>query len=64
MQIWHNDVLVKSSQLHNGAVFSISKSGKWLFTGGWDKTISMLVRLNNKSIFIHLTKALTPDFGY
>lgn len=40
--MWYNDVLVKSSQVHNGVIFSITKSGKWLFTGGWDKTVSVL----------------------
>ncbi|KAL3504264.1 hypothetical protein ACH5RR_034105 [Cinchona calisaya] len=40
--IWYDGVLLKSSQVHNGAVFSISKNGKWLFTGGWDKTVNIL----------------------
>ncbi|KAK4429619.1 hypothetical protein Salat_1262500 [Sesamum alatum] len=41
IKIWHNDVLMKSTQTHKGAVFSVSKKGKWLFSGGWDKTISL-----------------------
>ncbi|XP_027148372.1 uncharacterized protein LOC113748960 [Coffea eugenioides] len=42
VMMWYNDVLVKSSQVQNGVLFSINKSGKWLFTGGWDKTVSVL----------------------
>ncbi|KAL2503615.1 zinc ion binding [Abeliophyllum distichum] len=41
IKIWHNDLLVKSLKTHNGAVFSTSKKGRWLFTGGWDKTINL-----------------------
>ncbi|KAL7155839.1 hypothetical protein ABFS83_03G102400 [Erythranthe nasuta] len=41
IKIWHNDVLLKSIETHKGAVFSICKKGKWLFSGGWDKTISV-----------------------
>ncbi|KAK4391045.1 hypothetical protein Sango_2167800 [Sesamum angolense] len=41
IKIWHNDVLMKSTQTHKGAVFSVSKKGKWLFSGGWDRTISL-----------------------
>ncbi|XP_051123452.1 uncharacterized protein LOC127246240 [Andrographis paniculata] len=41
IKIWRNDLLLKSTQTHKGAVFSISKKGKWLFSGGWDKTITL-----------------------
>ncbi|KAH6800020.1 hypothetical protein C2S52_000484 [Perilla frutescens var. hirtella] len=41
IKIWHNDVLLKSARTHEGAVFSVTKNGKWLFSGGWDKTISV-----------------------
>ncbi|KAG8378229.1 hypothetical protein BUALT_Bualt08G0116000 [Buddleja alternifolia] len=41
IKIWHNDVLLKSIQTHKGAVFSVRKNGKWLFSGGWDKTINV-----------------------
>lgn len=42
-QIWYNDVLVKSTRSHEGSVFSVAKNGKWLFSGGWDKKISVQV---------------------
>lgn len=50
-QIWFNDTLLKSTQAHNGAVFSACKKGRWIFTGGWDKTVSVQVNsLNIKNI--------------
>ncbi|KAJ0024647.1 hypothetical protein Pint_08108 [Pistacia integerrima] len=41
LQVWSNDVLMKSMQTHNGSILSICMEGKWLFTGGWDKTVSV-----------------------
>ncbi|CAA0809968.1 zinc ion binding [Striga hermonthica] len=41
VKMWHNDVLLKSTQTHKGAVFSVGKKGKWLFSGGWDKSINV-----------------------
>ncbi|PIN22016.1 Microtubule binding protein YTM1 (contains WD40 repeats) [Handroanthus impetiginosus] len=41
IKIWRNDILLKSIQAQKGAVFSVSKNGKWLFSGGWDKTVSI-----------------------
>ncbi|KAL7176359.1 hypothetical protein ACSBR2_029821 [Camellia fascicularis] len=41
MKIWRNDVLLKSKQAHNGAIFSVGMEGKWLFTGGWDKVVNV-----------------------
>ncbi|KAL8547903.1 hypothetical protein ACS0TY_007276 [Phlomoides rotata] len=41
IRVWCNDVLVKTIDTHKGAVFSVSKTGKLLFSGGWDKTISV-----------------------
>ncbi|KAL3641225.1 hypothetical protein CASFOL_016193 [Castilleja foliolosa] len=41
VKIWHNDVLVKSTQTHKGAIFSVCTMGKWLFSGGWDKTVNV-----------------------
>ncbi|KAK6131519.1 hypothetical protein DH2020_034726 [Rehmannia glutinosa] len=41
IKIWHNDVLLKSIESHKGAIFSVNKNGKWLFSGGWDKTINV-----------------------
>lgn len=43
LQIWHNDIILKSIEVHKGAVFSVSKKGKWLLSGGWDKTVNVQV---------------------
>ncbi|KAH1096827.1 hypothetical protein J1N35_013748 [Gossypium stocksii] len=39
VKIWRHDVLRKSMQIHNGAIFTVSLDGKLLFTGSWDRTI-------------------------
>ncbi|KAL5559676.1 hypothetical protein UlMin_035887 [Ulmus minor] len=41
IKFWRNDVFMKSMQLHEGAIFATGMEGKWLFTGGWDKTINV-----------------------
>ncbi|GFP89848.1 NAD kinase 2 chloroplastic [Phtheirospermum japonicum] len=59
IKIWHNDVLVKSEQTHKGAIFSVSKLGKWLFSGGWDKTINVqltCVRISGPGFGLQLQK--------
>jgi len=38
-------MLVKSEKLQNGAVYAVKLSGKWLYTGGWDKVINIQVCL-------------------
>lgn len=43
VQVWKNDTYVRSAQVHGGAIFSAAVQGKWLFTGGWDKTINIQV---------------------
>ncbi|RVW67446.1 Retrovirus-related Pol polyprotein from transposon TNT 1-94 [Vitis vinifera] len=45
--IWRNDVFMKSIQAHNGVVFAVGMEGKWLFTGGWDKSVNVQVHLQN-----------------
>lgn len=47
IQVWRNDMFMKSMQMHKGAVFAIAKEGKWLFTGGWDKTVNIQVHVQN-----------------
>lgn len=39
LKLWKNDVLKKSVQTHDGSIFAVSMEGKWLFTGGWDRTV-------------------------
>lgn len=36
---------MKSMQLHKGAIFATGMEGKWLFTGGWDKTVNVQVHV-------------------
>eukprot|EP01018_Ginkgo_biloba_P019358 Gb_32522 [translate_table: standard] len=38
-QVWKDDVLLKSSQVHNGAILALGVQQDFLFTGGWDKII-------------------------
>ncbi|CAM8936315.1 unnamed protein product [Rhodiola kirilowii] len=39
IKVWKNDVFKSSLHVHKGAVFAVSLDGKWLFSGGWDKTV-------------------------
>lgn len=48
-KIWKNDVLVKSEKLQNGAIYAVKLSGKWLYTGGWDKVINIQELLDDES---------------
>ncbi|KAF3447034.1 hypothetical protein FNV43_RR12214 [Rhamnella rubrinervis] len=41
IKVWRNEMFTKSMQMHKGAVFAIAKEGKWLFSGGWDKTVNI-----------------------
>ncbi|WCJ44418.1 zinc ion binding [Euphorbia peplus] len=41
IKIWRNDVFMKSIEEHKGAVFAIGMEGRRLFTGGWDKRVSV-----------------------
>ncbi|GAB2270389.1 hypothetical protein Dimus_005291 [Dionaea muscipula] len=41
IKLWLNDVLQKSTVVHTGSIFALSMEEKWLFTGGWDKTIKV-----------------------
>ncbi|KAL6515509.1 hypothetical protein OROHE_018543 [Orobanche hederae] len=41
IKIWHDDILVETTQAQRGAIFSIGKKGKWLFSGGLDKKINI-----------------------
>jgi hypothetical protein len=53
-QIWKNDVLVKSEKLQNGAIYAVKLSGKWFYSGGWDKIIKIQVCLLALLIYISL----------
>ncbi|CAN8292018.1 unnamed protein product [Cochlearia groenlandica] len=41
IQIWRDDTLMKSMKIQGGAIHGTAVNGKWLFTGGWDKTINV-----------------------
>lgn len=42
IKVWKNDVFIKSAKVHNSAIFAVSLEGKWLITGGREKTINIL----------------------
>ncbi|KAL6619215.1 hypothetical protein ACP70R_034354 [Stipagrostis hirtigluma subsp. patula] len=48
-KIWKNDILVKSEKLRDGAISAVKLSGKWLYTGGWDKVINIKELLEDES---------------
>ncbi|XAR62843.1 [Myosin heavy-chain] kinase [Bertholletia excelsa] len=41
IKIWRNNAVMKSTQNHNGQIFSICMEDRWLFTGGWDKVVNV-----------------------
>ncbi|KAI6690970.1 hypothetical protein NL676_027798 [Syzygium grande] len=41
IKVWKNDVYIKSAKVHNSAIFAVSLEGKWLITGGREKTINI-----------------------
>ncbi|KAG2303506.1 hypothetical protein Bca52824_032157 [Brassica carinata] len=41
IQIWRDDTSMKSMQIQSSAILSVALNGKWLFTGGWDKTVNI-----------------------
>lgn len=41
IKIWYDNELLSSREVHNGAVISLCKMGKWLFSGGWDMTMNV-----------------------
>ncbi|CAH8354565.1 unnamed protein product [Eruca vesicaria subsp. sativa] len=41
IQIWRDDTSMKSMQIQSSAILSVALNGKWLFTGGWDKTVNV-----------------------
>lgn len=43
---------MKSMQLHEGAIFATRMEEKLLFTGGWDKTVSVQVCVRKILFFL------------
>ncbi|KAJ0257551.1 WD40 repeat-containing protein [Hirschfeldia incana] len=41
IQIWRDDTSMKSMQIQSSAILSVVLNDKWLFTGGWDKTVNV-----------------------
>ncbi|KAK6938360.1 WD40 repeat [Dillenia turbinata] len=41
IQIWRNDEFKKSTKAQNGAICSLAMEGRWLFVGGWDRTVNV-----------------------
>lgn len=42
-QVWKNDELFKSQQIHNGAMYALTLDKGSIFTGGWDRIIHIQV---------------------
>lgn len=58
-------MFMKSIKMHNGAVFASGMEGKWLFTGGLDKTVNVQVHVQNmvSSYFILFPVFLCDEAG-
>ncbi|EPS67387.1 hypothetical protein M569_07378 [Genlisea aurea] len=41
LKIWRDDVLVKQTEIHKGAVFCLCKKGGLLFSGGLDRSVNI-----------------------
>ncbi|KAJ8773371.1 hypothetical protein K2173_028548 [Erythroxylum novogranatense] len=41
VKVWRNDMLMKSLKFHSGAVFATTMDNTLLFTGGWDRNVSV-----------------------
>lgn len=41
IKIWKNDVFKRSLQVQDGSIFALDLEGKWLFSGGWNRTINV-----------------------
>ncbi|KAK6939928.1 WD40 repeat [Dillenia turbinata] len=39
--IWRNDEFKKSTKAQNGTICSLAMEGRWLFVGGWDRTVNV-----------------------
>uniref|UniRef100_R7VZA3 Myosin heavy chain kinase B n=1 Tax=Aegilops tauschii TaxID=37682 RepID=R7VZA3_AEGTA len=49
LEIWKDDVLVKSEKLQNASIYAVKLNGKWLYTGGMNKAINIQELLEDKS---------------
>jgi hypothetical protein len=49
LKMWKNDALVKSVKLQISAIYAVKLSGKWLYTGDWDKIIGIRELLEDES---------------
>lgn len=52
---------MKSAQEHDGAIFSACKKEKWIFTGGWDKTIKVKVCAQHMKIAVFVLFMYHPN---
>lgn len=41
VKLWKNDVLLKPIETQGGAIFALGIKEKWLFMGGWDRTLDV-----------------------
>lgn len=45
LQIWRDNLLIKSTAAQEGAVFSVFMKAMLIFTGGWSKTVTIQVNM-------------------
>ncbi|CAA6667706.1 unnamed protein product [Spirodela intermedia] len=41
IKTWRDGRLLKSAQVLDGAIFSVDVDGRWVFAGGWDRTVQV-----------------------
>ncbi|CAA7404517.1 unnamed protein product [Spirodela intermedia] len=41
IKVWRDGRLLKSAQVLDGAIFSVDVDGRWVFAGGWDRTVQV-----------------------
>ena len=46
LKMWNNDVPLNSVSRNTSSIFSIYMEGQWIFSGGWDKTVVLQVRVH------------------
>ncbi|KAL2933869.1 Myosin heavy chain kinase A [Bienertia sinuspersici] len=41
IKIWMNDVFKTSTKILDGAIFALAMEGKWIYFGGWDRSVKV-----------------------
>lgn len=62
IKIWKDDAFVRSGKIQDGAIFAVHMDKKWLFTGGWSKSINIQELSENElQMDISPTASITCD---